>query len=947
MAEASFKQMIASLLRQTRPQSFRHAKPSRYPQRQLSTSATSSPQPAESDRPQWQAHTVASSGERRTERSRLEKLRDETHPRPFSSFLTDNYSRQHNYLRISVTERCNLRCLYCMPEEGVQLSPTARLLTTPEIVYLAELFVNQGVNKIRLTGGEPTVRKDIVDLMHQIGHLRNNGLKELCITTNGISLHRKLDSMVESGLTGVNLSLDTLDPYQFTIMTRRNGHDAVMKSINRILEMNKLGAGITLKINCVVMRGLNEREILPFVELGREQDIEVRFIEYMPFDGNKWSEKKMMSFGEMLALIRQKYPDVQKVQDHKNDTSKTYKIPGFVGRIGFITSMTHNFCGTCNRLRITGDGNLKVCLFGNSEVSLRDILRESNNGQPIDAEAMEAIKQLESGRRIISENGDSLVVSETEQKLLDVIGMAVKRKKEKHAGIGELENMKNRPMILIDDGVPRSQVSTSSGRPSFPASSMQTGVFPTSGIPLHLLHPSQSSATWSQVRGMSHLSSSASPPSQPLSSGSASKRPELRHNSFRFLQGQSLFRKVPSKSPKNIPATSSASWHENRQRSSSRNNKAGSGHYTRYLTRDIISRRTPLARPDHANTSSPYSTSTPSSTSQSEPAEDKLPTLTHLTSNGEVHMVSIAGKVPTARSATATALLIFSRPETYSTLLAARLRKGDALSVARIAGIQAAKKTADLIPLAHPGLGITAASVRLEPFMGNKLPYPLTQRSLGLANKPAKRLCGGVLITATVSCEGKTGVEMEAITAASVAGLTMYDMLKAVDKSMVLTETRVVAKSGGKSGDWAWDHQTNQIVKADDRAGQDEKALERDLEAQDRHLKDREIQERIRAQQAAVDGEGGDLDSGPGPSGEDSDADADTVRHAVKSGPVSAEDFRSSRRKRLARSLEARRSQQRSQNSEATRPLAEEPQVQSTAAVSEIGPEKAEKPITG
>jgi cyclic pyranopterin phosphate synthase len=337
-----------------------------------------------------------------------------------------------------------------MPAEGVQLSPSAQLLTTPEIIYLADLFVNQGVNKIRLTGGEPTVRKDIVDLMRQIGHLRNNGLKELCITTNGISLYRKLDSMVEAGLTGVNLSLDTLDPHQFTIMTRRNGHDAVMRSINRILEMNKQGAGIRLKINCVIMRGLNEREILPFVELGREQDLEVRFIEYMPFDGNRWSEKKMMGYAEMLAMIEQKYPDVQKVRDHKNDTSKTYKVPGFAGRIGFITSMTHNFCGTCNRLRITGDGNLKVCLFGNSEVSLRDILRESNNGNPIDAEAMKAIRQIEMDRRqsLASSTGE-LGASEKEARLLDVIGMAVKRKKAKHAGLGELENMKNRPMILI------------------------------------------------------------------------------------------------------------------------------------------------------------------------------------------------------------------------------------------------------------------------------------------------------------------------------------------------------------------------------------------------------------------------------------------------------------------------------------------------------------------
>ncbi len=251
MAEASFRQLIANLFRQTRPQSFRASKPPRYPQRQLSTAAGAVVRPPAIDVSQWQAHTVEPSPRPPKEttdsglkRHRLDELRNEKEPRQFSSFLTDNYSRQHNYLRISVTERCNLRCLYCMPEEGIELSPQSRLLTSSEIVYLSELFVNQGVNKIRLTGGEPTVRKDIVDLMHQIGSLRSNGLKELCITTNGISLHRKLDSMIKSGLTGVNLSLDTLDPHQFAIMTRRNGHEAVMKSINRILEMNKLGAGI-------------------------------------------------------------------------------------------------------------------------------------------------------------------------------------------------------------------------------------------------------------------------------------------------------------------------------------------------------------------------------------------------------------------------------------------------------------------------------------------------------------------------------------------------------------------------------------------------------------------------------------------------------------------------------------------------------------------------------
>lgn len=370
--------------------------------------------------------------------------------KPFSEFLTDTFDRQHDYLRISITERCNLRCLYCMPEEGVPLSPPAHLLTTPEIIYLSSLFVSQGVTKIRLTGGEPTVRRDVLPLMHSIGSLRSKGLKELALTTNGISLHRKLDSMVEAGLTGINLSLDTLDPFQFQIMTRRKGFDAVMKSIDRVLELKKLGANLKLKVNCVVMRGLNERDIIPFVEMGREKDIEVRFIEYMPFGGNKWSQGKMISFQEMLDIIRTKYPDIHRIPGHKNDTSKTFVVPGFVGKVGFITSMTNDFCGTCNRLRITGDGNLKVCLHGNDEVSLRDLLRQDNGGNPIDQEAFERIKKIEMDRRD-GRLGDETILGwgQREQELLQVIGKAVKRKAEKHADLGDLEKMQNRPMILI------------------------------------------------------------------------------------------------------------------------------------------------------------------------------------------------------------------------------------------------------------------------------------------------------------------------------------------------------------------------------------------------------------------------------------------------------------------------------------------------------------------
>jgi cyclic pyranopterin phosphate synthase len=164
----------------------------------------------------------------------------------FSSFLTDSFARQHTYLRISIMERCNLRCLYCMPAAGVPLSPQSHLLTAPEISYLSSVFVSQGVTKIRLTGGEPTVHPQILSMLHEIGRLRSDRLKELCLTTNGLTLSRKLDSMVDAGVTGINLSLDTLDPAQFEMMTRRKGSSAVMKSIAHILALKRSGGASNL-----------------------------------------------------------------------------------------------------------------------------------------------------------------------------------------------------------------------------------------------------------------------------------------------------------------------------------------------------------------------------------------------------------------------------------------------------------------------------------------------------------------------------------------------------------------------------------------------------------------------------------------------------------------------------------------------------------------------------
>ncbi|KAI4162704.1 MAG: hypothetical protein LQ342_003750 [Letrouitia transgressa] len=443
--------------------------------------------------------------------SRLSHLQRED-PKPFSHFLTDTFRRQHNYLRISVTERCNLRCTYCMPALGVPLSPPSHLLTSPEIIYLCSLFVSEGVNKIRLTGGEPTVRSDILPLMRSIGSLKSRGLKELCITSNGLALRTKLDAMLEAGLTGVNLSLDTLDPTRFEMLTRRRGWEKIWRCFERLVEVNRLGAGIKVKLNTVVMRGINESEMLDFVELGRERDVEVRFIEYMPFQGNKWERGKVVSYREMLERVRARYPGFYQERGREGETSKTWQVPGFRGKVGFITSMTENFCAGCNRLRITSDGNLKVCLFGNAEVSLRDLLRRANTGEPIEEEAMEAVKRVEMERAPGLRNAEEVSGrSERERELLEVIEAAVKRKKARHAGMGELENMENRPMILIDDRPLRQQTPRSppSTRPHTTTTILTNSAVPTHHYYRHhhLLHPPRP-----PLHHLYSLSTSSQPP---------------------------------------------------------------------------------------------------------------------------------------------------------------------------------------------------------------------------------------------------------------------------------------------------------------------------------------------------------------------------------------------------------------------------------------------------
>uniref|UniRef100_A0A914D2W8 GTP 3',8-cyclase n=1 Tax=Acrobeloides nanus TaxID=290746 RepID=A0A914D2W8_9BILA len=307
----------------------------------------------------------------------------------------DPFGRHHTYLRIAITEKCNLRCVYCMPEEGVELSPPAKLLTADEIVKIASLFAQHGVDKIRLTG-------------ERLSNIP--GISQVAMTSNGIALSRKLEDFVKAGLNKLNISLDTLDEHKYQIITRRNGFKKVMQLIDMAEPMFN-----PLKINCVVMRGTNDNEICDFVALTEKKNLDIRFIEYMPFGGNNFNSNKMVPYKEMLNRIGTKWSEVIRLIDHPNDTSKAYKVHGFQGQFGFITSMSEHFCNTCNRLRMTADGNLKVCLHGNAEVSLRDIIRQGGS----------------------------------DKELIDVIAKAVGRKKKQHAGMENLIKMTNRPMILI------------------------------------------------------------------------------------------------------------------------------------------------------------------------------------------------------------------------------------------------------------------------------------------------------------------------------------------------------------------------------------------------------------------------------------------------------------------------------------------------------------------
>ena len=290
--------------------------------------------------------------------------------------LQDTLGRNHDYLRISITEHCNLRCTYCMPEEGIALTPKPHLMTADEIIEIAKAFVQFGVKKIRLTGGEPLVRKDAAAIILRLGKLGVN----LTITTNGILVPNFIETFKEARIKTVNISIDSLIKEKFNQITRRNYFDSVMQNIDLLLQ-----EGFRVKLNMVLIQGFNEDEIIDFIALTQHKNIQVRFIEFMPFSGNQWDKSKLVTYAQVLETVQSNFAfyDIERLVDDPNDTAKNFKIKSYLGSFAVISSVTNPFCSTCNRIRLTADGKLKNCLFSNTETSLLETLRAGGSILPL------------------------------------------------------------------------------------------------------------------------------------------------------------------------------------------------------------------------------------------------------------------------------------------------------------------------------------------------------------------------------------------------------------------------------------------------------------------------------------------------------------------------------------------------------------------------------------
>lgn len=299
--------------------------------------------------------------------------------------IYDNHKRPINYLRLAVTDRCNLRCFYCMPEEGIDYVERKELMSYEEMLRLVSVMTQMGIDKVRITGGEPFLRKDMMPFLYSISQLQ--GLKKINITTNGTLTAPLIPELKKMGIHSINLSLDTLNRERFFEITRRDALPQVMETFEALLQHE-----ITTKINAVVMEGKNTDDLIDMVELTKNHPVGVRFIEEMPFNGTgahyqtlQWNHIKI------LQHLQDHYPTLQKLPDPPSSTAANYQIPGYKGTVGIIAAYSRTFCGTCNRIRVTPQGLLRTCLYDNGIFNLKNLMRSGATDLQIQTALLEAL----------------------------------------------------------------------------------------------------------------------------------------------------------------------------------------------------------------------------------------------------------------------------------------------------------------------------------------------------------------------------------------------------------------------------------------------------------------------------------------------------------------------------------------------------------------------------
>ncbi len=324
--------------------------------------------------------------------------------------MTDRFGRTIDYLRISITDRCNLRCVYCMPEDGVARLKHEQILTYEEILRVCRIMAGLGVKHLRVSGGEPLVRRGAAGLIAQAKRL--DGIERVSLTTNGVLLEQELPALLEAGIDGINVSLDTLSPEKYSCVTRK---DELYRALRGIDAAYSTGVR-PLKINSVLMRGVNDDEILPLASLARDRDLSVRFIELMPIGLGK--EYSPVSGREVLARLTEEFGTPLRSEEMLGSgPAGYYSFPGFFGKIGLIGALSHAFCASCNRVRLTSDGLLKPCLYYDTGCDLRAPLRSGCGDEALSRLIRETVTEKPAGHRF----GDS-AAEHTEQKTMNEIG---------------------------------------------------------------------------------------------------------------------------------------------------------------------------------------------------------------------------------------------------------------------------------------------------------------------------------------------------------------------------------------------------------------------------------------------------------------------------------------------------------------------------------------------